>query len=265
MQIPAVRLLQRVQVVGIVVLPGDLVPAVEHRNAALCQKKRVEHLVQGQGLVQLLPIVLKAGRLHAAQAGGGSAQPGIPQPGVFVIQLSPGAAVEAAPEPVVEEALVGDLLHAELFKVRIVEAPADVVVAAQIVEEGVLPGKGKHRAQLVLQQAHIVGGHGVPEGCHGGDVINHVTLRLFFTAEVGHHLAGLHDDLPQQQGAGANHRTAQPQQPYQVMHLRQIPAGGSQLLPYVGRGIQADHIHPLIAQEQHVRGHLPQDGGVCVV
>ena len=49
-----------------------------------------------------------------------------------------------------------NLGDAELLQVVVIQAPSDIVMAAQVIEERVLVRKGEDLAQLVLQKAHIM-------------------------------------------------------------------------------------------------------------
>ena len=137
MDVPAVRLLVRVVVVGIVVELTDFVPAVHHWNAALRQHPGMERQITGHRPLQFKGIALKVGGLYPAQGCSGTAQPGVSQAGIVVVQLAPGvAAREVTGKPVVEVALMGHLVGAEaLSQPGIIQPPADIVVTAQIVEE----------------------------------------------------------------------------------------------------------------------------------
>lgn len=80
-EVAAVLPLLVVQVVGVVVELPHLVAAVEDRDATLGEHPGVEHQVAGDGALQLEGVPLIVGGLHAAQGGGGAAQPGIAQRG----------------------------------------------------------------------------------------------------------------------------------------------------------------------------------------
>lgn len=157
MDIAAVRLLFRVLVIGVVVELPHLVPAVQHRDAALGEHPGVEHEVAGDGPLQLEGVLLIVGGLHTAQGGGGAAQAGVPQPGVVVVELPPAVAARPlAGEPVVEVLLVGHLVGAEvLLQPGVIQPPADVVVAAQVIEKEKVPGQGAHRIHLVAEEGHV--------------------------------------------------------------------------------------------------------------
>ena len=66
---------------------------------------------------------------------------------------------------------MGNLLHAVAPQSRIIQTPANIVVAAQIVQEHLTFGQCPENIQLPPQQPHILGRHGVPDGGHGGDVV----------------------------------------------------------------------------------------------
>ena len=264
MEVSAVCALVGVLVVAVVVALAHLIPAVQHGDAALSKHPGVEHQITphspglGHGI---------AGGLQPAQGGGGATQPGVPQPGVVVVQLAPAdAAGPLASEPLVQISLVGYLVSAEAgVEPGVVQAPADVIVAAQVVEEQKLLGQSAHGVQLAAQQGYIAGGQGVPGGSHGGDVVEHVTLGFFGAPEVGYHLGRLHDHLPQQQHAGADNFAGQSHQPHHSVHHGQVAATGAQLLPDVGHSIQPNDVNAPVGQVQQILSHVVHDHGVCIV
>ena len=64
-------------------------------------------------------------------------------------------------------------------------------------------GQGMYNIQLFLKQSHVPGCNGMPGGCHGGDIIQHMAFRLFQGSEIGNHLLRLHHHLPQEKNTGA--------------------------------------------------------------
>ena len=211
--------------IALVVQHGDLVAAVEHGHAAEREHQRVQGHVQPHRRVQGHPVPALQRRLHAAEGGGGAAEAGVAQARVVVVELTAGGAPgPLARQVVVQVLLVGHLALAELAQEVVIQAPADVVMAAQVVEEGVLPRQGEHLGELVLQQARVPGGHGVPDGGHGGDVVEHVALGLEHRAEIGHHLVRGHDHLAQQQRARADDLAGHAHHAHQGVHLRQVPS-----------------------------------------
>ena len=265
-QITAVVPFQRIFVVGIVVFLADLITAVEHGNAALGEEEGVQHDIQADGAVKLVFVIFVLGSLDAAQGCGCAAQTGVTQTGIVIVKLAAGIAVIAlAGQVVVEVFLVGDFFHSELFEEVVIQAPADIVVAAQVVQEGVVMRQREDSFHLMTEQAHIVSSHGMPGAGHGRDVVEHVAFGLLDRSEIRHDLGGLHDDFAQKQGAGADDLGGHAHQADQRVDLRQVAAVGAQFFPDIGRCIQTDDIDTVVAQVQHVSGHIVEDDRICVV
>ena len=266
MQIAAVIPLQRVLVVCIIILLADLIAAVEDRDSALGEEEGVEHDIHADGAVQLVVVHLVFCSFNAAQRGGRAAQTGIAQAWIIIVELAAGIAVVAlAGQIIVEIFLVCYFLHAESLEEIVVKAPADIVVAAQIVQEGVVVRKCEDCLHLVAEQTHIVGCHCVPGAGHGRDIVEHVALGLLDGSEVGNDLGGLHDDFAQEQGSGADHLSGHAHHADQGVDLREVAAAGAQFLPDIRSSIQADDIDTVVAQVQHIRGHVIEDHRVGIV
>ena len=266
MQIAAVVPFERVVVVGIVILLRDLVAAVQNRDAAEREHVGVQHLVEPQRPVELFRVLLMPRGLHAAERRRRAAQARVAETRIIVIQLpARGAAGPPAGEIVVQIALVRNLAHAELHQEAVVEPPADVIVAAEVIQERVRAGKREHLPQLMAQQAHIPCGDGVPGARHGRDVIQQMALRALRRAEIGHDLARLHDDLAQQQRAGADDLADHAHHAHERMDLREIAAARAERFPDVRHGVEPDDVHALIAEIEHVLRHVVKDDGICVV
>ena len=56
------------------------------------------------------------------------------------------------------------LIHAPVFQSGEIKSPADIVMAAEIIQEGVLLRKAVYNIHLFFQKADITGGNAVP-GC----------------------------------------------------------------------------------------------------
>ena len=125
--------------------------------------------------------------------------------------------------------------------------------------------QSEHLIQLLPQESGVTGGHGVPGGGHGGDVVEHVALGLLHGAEVGHHLARLHDHLAQQQHAGAYDFPNHAHHADDGVHLLEVPAGGAQLLPDVRHRIDADNIDTPVGEVEEIGHHLIEHPGIAVV
>ena len=88
-QIPAVVSLHRIVMISIVVFLRDLISAVDHRNPAEGKHQRMKHHIQPDGFRhRLLPAFLPGG-FNPAQGSCRTAQPGVPQSGIIVIQFTP--------------------------------------------------------------------------------------------------------------------------------------------------------------------------------
>ena len=140
-EIPPVQIARIVPLIGIFVIAvvvslSDFVARIDNRNAGQGEQKRVKHDVEADCAVQLPLIALIFRRLNAAERGCRTAKSCIADAGIVIVKLTPRVgAVEVAPEKVVQEALVSNLIDAELLQKVVVEAPADIIVAAQVVEE----------------------------------------------------------------------------------------------------------------------------------
>ncbi len=105
----------------------------------------------------------------------------------------------------------------------------------------------------------------MPGAGHRRHVVEHLALGLLHRAEVGNDLGGLHDDLSEKERAGADHLGCHPHDADQRVDLGQVSAVRADGLPDVGDRIQADDVHAVVAQKQHVCGHVVEDRGVAVV
>src|SRR5699024_7949342 len=102
-------------------------------------------------LLKVLRIFALTGRLDAAEGGGGAAEPGISGGGVVVVELSPGKGAGIFPgKIVIEEFFVGILLHMALLQPAVFQSPADVVMAADVVEKYVILRESGHNLRLPL-------------------------------------------------------------------------------------------------------------------
>ena len=119
--------------------------------------------------------------------------------------------------------------------------------------------------QLRLQQPGIPAGKGAPQVDHGGHVVEHVAFRFFRGAEVRRQLLGSHDHLALEDDRRADAFQYHAQHPHDGVHLRQIAAGGAQLLPDVGHGVNAEHFHTQIGEVQNALGHVHEHRRVGVV
>ena len=266
MDIAGILAFVRIFLIGIIIDLTDLIPAVNHGNPRLKQHIGVKHEVHADGVIHLFLILLKTGAFNAAHRGGGAAEPGVPGHRVVIVQFSPApAAREFSGIIVVEEPLVGHFIHSLPLQERKIQPPADIVMTAEIVQEGVFPGKPADRIQLFFQQRGVLHRQGVPDGSHSGYIVQHMALRFFYSPEVGRHFLGFHNHFPKQNRGGTYDFSDHAHHPHNGVYLPQIPAGRPQLLPYIGDGVNADDIHAQIGKKQEIVHHLVEDSGVGVV
>ena len=158
-----------------------------------------------------------------------------------------------------------NLREAVGFQEVIIKPPADIIVTAQIIQEGIFLRQRKHRIELMFQKLCAVCRNGMPGACHGRDIVQHLTLRFFQSSEVRNDLAGFHNDFAKEKCSRADDIRRHMHQADQGMDLRKVPAVGAELLPDIGHCIEAHDIHAVIAEIQHVCGHVIEDRRVCII
>ena len=136
-------------------------------------------------------------------------------------------------------------------------------MAAEIVEEGIRFGKCKYLIQLTTEQAHIFCGNSMPDGCHGGGyIVQHMAFRLLCRTEIGHHLAGFHDNLTKKQRSRTDDFRDHPENTNQSVNLWEVPATGSNGFPNTGNSIQTDDINIMVAKVEDAFDHVIQDNRI---
>jgi len=226
----------------------------------------VQQKVTLHRIVQCGFVVLFQCLLHAAQAGGGAAVAGIAGSRVVVVQFAfCPASGEIALIEVVQIFFVFLRVNAQPVFHRLVQPPADVIVAAQIVHEPTVVRQGVQGIQLRLQQPGVPAGKGTPQVDHGGHVVEHMAFRFFRGAEISCQLLGSHDHLALEDDRRADTFQHHAEHPHNGVHLRQIAAGGAQLLPDVGYRINAEHLYAQICKVQDAPGHVHEHRRVGIV
>ena len=266
-EVAAVFALDGIIVIVIVVLLADLVTAVEYRDTALYEHEGMQHQIQADGAVQLPVVLLIFRGLDTAEGSCRAAESGIAQTGIIVVELAAAVATEIAQaaQIIVQIFLVGHLFDAELFEVLIIQAPADIIMAAQIVQEGILLGQLEYGIHLMAQKTYVLGGDSMPEAGHGRYVVEHVALRLLNSSEIRNDFLGLHNDFTQKQGAGTYDIGRHVHQPDQGVYLRQVTAVGAQFLPDIRSRVQTDNVDAVIAEVEHIRCHIVENSRIRVV
>ena len=123
----------------------------------------------------------------------------------------------------------------------------------------------ENRFHLVAEQAHVVGRHGVPCACHSGHVVKHVALGFLDGAKIGNDLARFHNNFAEQQRSGADDLGSHVHQADKSVHLGQIAARRADLFPDVRRRVQADDVHAVVAEVEHVSRHVVENDRIRIV
>ena len=201
--------------------------------------------------------------LEPQQGRGGAADPAVPRAGIVLerhtVREAPGVApgVEG-----VEEAAVVVAVNTQASGIVVGERPPDVVVAAHVVDPRGARGCLVTFGERSGEQGDVPGGHGLPREGHLQGVVGQ---RALVRVDVADDLVRVDDRLRLElhgRGGQGRHGVERAQQ---VVDLWLGLARGAQLLPDERHGVQAQHLGPLVRQEQHFRGHGVEDVRVGVV
>ena len=141
----------------------------------------------------------KTGALDSAQGCGRAAQPGVAQAGIIVVQFPDGKGIcRFTRKEIVQIFFVRYFLEPELRQETIIQSPADIIMAAQVILEHTVAGQTGQNIKLAAQQRRISGRHGMPGAGHGRHIVQNMALRLVGRAEVGGQFVRLHDHLTEQ-------------------------------------------------------------------
>ena len=177
----------------VVIQLADFIAAVEDRHTCLSEQERVKHNVKLDSFLLLELVLLILSSLDAAQRSGRTAHTGIAESRIIIVELAAGiGSPVSALQIIIDIFLVSNFFDAELLEVIKIETPADIIMAAQIVQEYELLRKRKYRIQLMLQQTHISCCDCIPHRAHRCGVVEHMALRLVNCTEIRSKLGRLH-------------------------------------------------------------------------
>ena len=143
--------LVRIILVGIIVDLCDLVSAVEYRNTGLHKHIRMQHQVLADRQIHRGRILLKAGLFDSTHGRSCTAEAGISGHRISIVQLAAARAVSCiALEIVIQVLLMGALHHALLLQCRVIQSPADIIVATQVIQKYIILWQAVHDIQLLL-------------------------------------------------------------------------------------------------------------------
>ena len=256
----------RILFIGIIIETSDFIGAVKHRDPGLGKHICVKHQILADTPFQLLVIFFKKSSLDPAHGSSSSAEAGILSYRVIIIELSAAVASRMLScKEIIQVTLMGWLIHAPVFQGGEIKSPADIVMAAEIIQEGVLLRKAVYNIHLFFQKADITSGNAVPGCSHGCYIVKHMAFRLLYGSEIGNNLLRLHNDLTQKYDTWADDLGDHTHHTNDRMHLLQVTARSSQFLPDIRNRIDTDHVHSLVCKEEEVVHHLIENTGIAVV
>ena len=240
--------------VGVIEL-AHLVPQVDQGDPAGAH---------GQGVGEQDAVHRGAGLgLQTQQGRRGPADPAVTRARVVL----EGDAVRKAPRVApgvegVEEAAVTGGVHTQPCGVVVGEGPADVVVAAHVVDPRSALGGLVALGERGGEQGDVPGGQGLPRERHLEGVVGQGAL---LGVDVADDLVRVDDRLRLELHGGRGEGRDGAERAQQVVDLRLGLARAAQLLPDEGHGVQAQHLRALVREEQHLPRHGVEDLRVGVV
>ena len=266
MDIAGICSLIRILFIGIIIETSDFIGAVKHRDSGLGKHICVKHQILADTPFQLLVIFFKKSSLDPAHGSSSSAETSILSYRVIIIELSAAVASRMLScKEIIQVTLMGWLIHVPFFQGGEIKSPADIVMAAEIIQEGVLLRKAVYNIHLFFQKADITSGNAVPGCSHSGYVVKHMALRLFYSSEIRNNLLRLHNDLTKKYNTWADNLGDHTHHTDDGVNLFQVTARSSQLFPDIRNRVNTDHIHSLVCKEEEVVHHLIENTGISVV
>ena len=266
MDIAGICSLIRILFIGIIIEAANFVGAVKHRDSGLGKHICVKHQIFTDTSFQLLVIFFKKSSFNSAHGSSGSAETCILGYWVIVIKLSAAVASRMLScKEIIQVTLMRWLVHAPVFQSGKIKSPADIVMAAEIIQEGVLLWKAVYNVHLFFQKTDIAGGNAVPGCSHSGYIVKHMALRFFYSSEIRNNLLRLHNDLTQKYNTWADDLGDHTHHTNDRMHLLQVTAGSSQFLPDIRNRINTDHVHSLVCKEKEVVHHLIENTWIAII
>ena len=158
-----------------------------------------------------------------------------------------------------------NFLDSEVLKVVIIQTPADIIMAAEIVLEYVISRKSGNNIKLTAEQRNISGCNGVPGARHGCYVVEKMAFRFIYSSEIWNNLFRRHNDFSEKKDTRADNFADHTHHTNDSVYLRQVTAVGSKLFPDIRYGIETNNVHTLVCKIQHVKDHFVQDDRIAVV
>ena len=266
MDIAGIRCFIRVIFIGIIVETANFIGTVKHWDSGLGEHICVKHQILTDTSFQLLIIFFKKCSLDSTHGSSGSTETGILSYRVIVIKLSAAvASLTFSCEEIIEVTLVSRLIHAPFFQSGEIQSPANIVMAAEIIQESILFRKAVYNIHLFFQKTDITGGNAVPGCSHCCYIVKHMAFWFFHGSKIRNNFFRLHNNLAQKNNTGADDFSDHTHHTDDGMDLFQVTARSSKLFPDIRNRINTDHIHSLVCKEEEVIHHLIENTGIAIV
>ena len=211
-------------------------------------------------------VFLKSRLLNTAHGCSGSAESCISSNRILIVKHSAAVALPCkALEIVIEIFLMRTFFNTFLLKCGIVQSPANIIVAAQIIQEYVILRQTIYNIKLFFQKTHVPGGNGMPCSSHCSYIVKHMAFRFFHSSKVRHNLFRLHNHFSKKNHSRAYNLADQAHHTHNGVYLRKIPAWCVQFFPDIGNRINSDYINSLVCKEKEIIHHLIENPRISIV
>ena len=165
-------------------------------------------------------------------------------------------------EEAVEELSVVIAVNTELPCILIGKCPADVVMAADVVDPCCVVGQVVAVGQCLMEQVDFARGEGVPQQCHLQRVVADLAFVL---ADVLDNLVRMDDGFGFEEYGWRCDTHYGVKRANQGVCLRQVFATCAHLLPNKGNGIHAQNINTQVGKEHHFACHSAEYPRITVI
>ena len=211
-------------------------------------------------------ISFKSETFNTAERSSSTAESCITKTRVVIVQLASCERIRIfSCKEIVQIFLVRNFLDSEVLKVIIIQPPADIIVAAEIVLEHIISRKSGNNIKLTAQQGDISCCNSVPGACHSSYIVKQVAFRFIYSSEVWNDFFRSHDNFPKEQYARADDLADHTHHTNDGVNLWQVTAVGSKLFPDIWYSIQTNDIHTLIGKIQHIKDHFIENNRIAVI
>lgn len=131
----------------------------------------------------------------------------------------------------------------KLHQPKVIQPPVNIIMAPKIIQEYILFGKPIDNIHLRPQQPDTSGCNCIPRSSHCSNIIKHMALRFFYCSKIRDYSIWNHDHFSEQQYSWTNNFTNHPENAYNRMNLRKVPAVRAKLLPNIRNCINSYNIN----------------------